>query len=98
MSGSVEVGVADVQASLSHAPRRESGYYWWIEEYPSTGYNPSTAVAGGHAKGGGAISAVAANGSPLFLGSGERFEDFDPFNAKSLKAKLIQPFHIFHFL
>ncbi len=32
----------------------------------------------GHAKGGGALSAVAATGSPvLFLGSGERFDDFE---------------------
>ena len=44
----------------------------------------------GHAKGGGAISAVAATGSPIiFLGSGERFEDFDPFNAKSFVSKLL---------
>ncbi len=32
----------------------------------------------GHAKGGGALSAVAATRSPvLFLGSGERFDDFE---------------------
>jgi signal recognition particle subunit SRP54 len=44
----------------------------------------------GHAKGGGAISAVAATGSPIiFLGSGERFEDLDPFNAKSFVSKLL---------
>lgn len=42
----------------------------------------------GHAKGGGALSAVAATGSPIiFLGSGERFEDLDPFNAKSFVSK-----------
>ena len=34
----------------------------------------------GHAKGGGALSAVAATGAPiLFLGSGEHFDDFEPF-------------------
>lgn len=44
----------------------------------------------GHAKGGGAISAVAATGSPIiFLGSGERFDDLDPFNAKSFVSKLL---------
>jgi signal recognition particle subunit SRP54 len=44
----------------------------------------------GHAKGGGALSAVAATGSPIvFLGSGERFDDFDPFNAKSFVSKLL---------
>jgi signal recognition particle subunit SRP54 len=44
----------------------------------------------GHAKGGGALSAVAATGSPIiFLGSGERFEDLDPFNAKSFVSKLL---------
>ena len=44
----------------------------------------------GHAKGGGALSAVAATGSPIvFLGNGERFEDLDPFNAKSFVSKLL---------
>ena len=37
----------------------------------------------GHAKGGGALSAVAATDAPiLFLGSGEHFDDLDPFNAQ----------------
>jgi len=44
----------------------------------------------GHAKGGGALSAVAATQSPIiFLGSGEHFEDFDPFNARSFVSKLL---------
>ena len=44
----------------------------------------------GHAKGGGALSAVSATGSPIiFLGSGERFEDLDSFNAKSFVSKLL---------
>ena len=44
----------------------------------------------GHARGGGALSAVAATGSPIiFLGSGERFEDLDPFNAGSFVSKLL---------
>jgi signal recognition particle subunit SRP54 len=44
----------------------------------------------GHARGGGALSAVAATGSPIiFLGSGERFEDLDPFNARSFVSKLL---------
>lgn len=44
----------------------------------------------GHAKGGGALSAVAATGSPIiFLGSGEHFDDFDPFNARSFVSKLL---------
>ena len=44
----------------------------------------------GHAKGGGALSAVAATGSPiLFLGNGERFDDLDPFNAQSFVSKLL---------
>lgn len=44
----------------------------------------------GHAKGGGALSAVSATQSPIiFLGSGEHFSDFDPFNAKSFVSKLL---------
>ena len=44
----------------------------------------------GHAKGGGALSAVAATESPiLFLGSGEHFDDLDPFNAQSFVSKLL---------
>jgi signal recognition particle subunit SRP54 len=44
----------------------------------------------GHAKGGGAISAVAATNAPIaFLGSGEHFDDFEPFNAKSFVSKLL---------
>jgi len=44
----------------------------------------------GHAKGGGALSAVAATNSPIiFLGSGEHFDDFDPFNAQSFVNKLL---------
>jgi len=44
----------------------------------------------GHAKGGGALSAVAATESPIiFLGTGEHFEDFDPFNAQSFVSKLL---------
>ncbi len=44
----------------------------------------------GHAKGGGALSAVAATNSPIiFLGSGEHFDDFDPFNARSFVSKLL---------
>lgn len=44
----------------------------------------------GHAKGGGALSAVAATQSPIiFLGSGEHFDDLDPFNAQSFVSKLL---------
>jgi len=44
----------------------------------------------GHAKGGGALSAVSATESPIiFLGSGEKFDDFDLFNAKSFVSKLL---------
>ena len=44
----------------------------------------------GHAKGGGALSAVAATGSPIiFLGSGEHFDDLDSFNAKSFVSRLL---------
>lgn len=44
----------------------------------------------GHAKGGGALSAVAATQSPiLFLGSGEKFDDFEMFNAQSFVSKLL---------
>jgi len=40
----------------------------------------------GHAKGGGAISAVAATGAPIsFLGTGEHFDEFEAFNAKVSK-------------
>jgi len=44
----------------------------------------------GHAKGGGALSAVSATESPIiFLGSGEKFDDFDMFNAQSFVSKLL---------
>jgi signal recognition particle subunit SRP54 len=44
----------------------------------------------GHSKGGGALSAVAATKSPImFLGSGEKFDDFESFNAQSFVSKLL---------
>ena len=44
----------------------------------------------GHAKGGGAISAVAATGSPiLFIGTGEHMHDLEPFNARSFIGKMM---------
>ncbi len=44
----------------------------------------------GHAKGGGALSAVAATQSPIiFLGTGEHFEDFDKFEARSFVRRLL---------
>merc|ERR1719387_1123252 len=43
----------------------------------------------GHAKGGGALSAVAATNSPvLFIGTGEHFDDFEQFNATSFVSRL----------
>ena len=44
----------------------------------------------GHAKGGGALSAVAATQSPvIFIGTGEHFEDFEPFEASSFIKRLL---------
>ncbi|CAM9712020.1 unnamed protein product, partial [Chrysoparadoxa australica] len=44
----------------------------------------------GHAKGGGALSAVASTGSPIvFLGSGEHFDDLELFDAQSFVGKLM---------
>jgi signal recognition particle subunit SRP54 len=44
----------------------------------------------GHAKGGGALSAVAATGSPIvFIGVGEHFEDLQPFDAHRFIGKLL---------
>lgn len=44
----------------------------------------------GHAKGGGALAAVAATQSPIiFLGNGEHFDDFDPFHAQSFVSKMM---------
>lgn len=44
----------------------------------------------GHAKGGGALSAVAATGSPIvFFGSGEHFNDLQSFNAERFIGKLL---------
>ena len=44
----------------------------------------------GHAKGGGALSAVAATQSPiLFLGQGEHFDDLQPFEADSFVSQLL---------
>lgn len=43
-----------------------------------------------HAKGGGAISAVAATESPIiFIGSGEHFDDFEEFEASSFIKRLL---------
>jgi len=44
----------------------------------------------GHAKGGGALSAVAATGSPItFVGVGEHFEDLERFEAPSFISKML---------
>jgi len=44
----------------------------------------------GHAKGGGALSAVAATRSPIiFVGTGEHIEDFELFNTKSFVSRLL---------
>ncbi len=44
----------------------------------------------GSAKGGGALSAVAATGAPIkFIGTGEKIEDFEKFNPKSFVGRLI---------
>jgi signal recognition particle subunit SRP54 len=44
----------------------------------------------GHAKGGGALSAVSATQSPIiFLGSGEHFDDLNPFAADSFVSQLL---------
>ena len=44
----------------------------------------------GHAKGGGALSAVAATKSPIvFVGTGEHFEDFKSFDPKSFLSQML---------
>jgi len=44
----------------------------------------------GHAKGGGALSAVAATKSPIiFIGTGEHTDDFEPFETKTFVGKLL---------
>jgi len=44
----------------------------------------------GHAKGGGALSAVAATKSPIiFIGTGEHMDDFDPFETESFISRLL---------
>ncbi|EER18354.1 signal recognition particle 54 kDa protein 2 [Perkinsus marinus ATCC 50983] len=44
----------------------------------------------GHAKGGGALSAVAATDSPIiFIGTGEHFDEFEPFDAQSFVQRLL---------
>lgn len=44
----------------------------------------------GHAKGGGALSAVAATGAPiLFIGTGEHMQDLEVFNAKPFISKML---------
>lgn len=43
-----------------------------------------------HAKGGGALSAVAATKSPIiFIGTGEHMDDFEPFKTKPFISKLL---------
>ena len=44
----------------------------------------------GSAKGGGALSAVAATGAPIkFIGTGEKIDDFEKFNPKSFVGRLL---------
>ncbi|KAK2701853.1 hypothetical protein QYM36_019507 [Artemia franciscana] len=44
----------------------------------------------GHAKGGGALSAVASTKSPIvFIGTGEKIDEFEPFKAKPFIGKLL---------
>jgi signal recognition particle subunit SRP54 len=44
----------------------------------------------GHAKGGGALSAVAATKSPvIFIGTGEHIPDLEVFDAKSFVSRLL---------
>jgi signal recognition particle subunit SRP54 len=44
----------------------------------------------GHAKGGGALSAVAATNSPIvFIGTGERIPDIEPFSSHSFVRRLL---------
>ncbi|EGD80984.1 signal recognition particle protein [Salpingoeca rosetta] len=44
----------------------------------------------GHAKGGGALSAVAATKSPIvYIGTGEHIDDLEPFQTKSFVSKLL---------
>ena len=44
----------------------------------------------GHAKGGGALSAVAATDSPvIFIGTGEHMDDFEEFNTQSFVLRLL---------
>eukprot|EP00742_Colponemidia_sp_Colp-10_P003535 GILJ01003766.1.p1 GENE.GILJ01003766.1~~GILJ01003766.1.p1 ORF type:complete len:511 (+),score=89.55 GILJ01003766.1:40-1533(+) len=44
----------------------------------------------GHARGGGALSAVAATESPIiFIGTGEHFDDFEQFEVKSFVSRLL---------
>lgn len=44
----------------------------------------------GHAKGGGALSAIAATQSPIiFIGTGEHFDDLEPFQPKSFIQRLL---------
>jgi len=44
----------------------------------------------GHAKGGGALSAVAATESPIvFIGTGEHFDDFETFEVRSFVSRLL---------
>lgn len=44
----------------------------------------------GHAKGGGALSAVSATESPItFIGTGEHIDEFEPFNAQNFVGRLL---------
>lgn len=44
----------------------------------------------GHAKGGGALSAVAATGAPVtFIGTGEHFNEFELFDAEGFVSRLL---------
>ena len=48
----------------------------------------------GHAKGGGALSAVAATGAPItHVGTGEHIEDFEDFEVKSFVSRMLEQEH-----
>ena len=50
----------------------------------------SLLLCSGHAKGGGALSAVAATNSPIiFIGTGEHIDDFELFKTKAFIQKLL---------
>jgi hypothetical protein len=75
---------------FSRAPSYFCAVVVWLWASPPPPPHSAHCVQDGHAKGGGALSAVAATGSPItFIGHGERMDDLEEFNPEWFVSQLL---------